>query len=385
MASPAKKISSVIGGILIPLLVTCLATLLVKYKPWGVPDVLRDEYEAKVQKINERNSLINHWEKKAKPDIVVSSTYDVGVCTSGKPAEYQFTFKNKGEVALEVSSVRTTNNANIRITPPVIPSGEEGQIHVAWESIDQPGQFKFSAFFACNDPLQETFTIDFKGRNRAKILMPRQVSIPTTDSGTFGQSSLAITSELWENITILSVESELELFEWNARQATSLPPGCTSGIDLMLQAGAFDYGKYESEFLVTAKGNTGEIIESKIKLTGKVHQPIGFLGPELHMTDGLDLGTLTSEKEHQFHVNCRVNGDHDREIAILEIEPAELTAKLKKQTRSGNYRLSIIVPKGCPMIVFNTNKQGFIKVGDPNDVNFSNWLPIHGVVVPPTQ
>ena len=55
---------------------------------------------------------------------------------------------------------------------PVIPSGEEGQIHVAWESIDQPGQFKFSAFFACNDPLQETFTIDFKGRNRAKILMP---------------------------------------------------------------------------------------------------------------------------------------------------------------------------------------------------------------------
>ena len=74
MASSAKKISSVIGGILIPLLVTCLATLLVKYKPWGVPDVLRDEYEAKVQKINERNSLINHWEKKAKPDIVVSST-----------------------------------------------------------------------------------------------------------------------------------------------------------------------------------------------------------------------------------------------------------------------------------------------------------------------
>ena len=98
------------------------------------------------------------------------------------------------------------------------------------------------------------------------------------------------------------------------------------------------------------------------------------------MTDGLDLGRLP-RKEHQFHVNCRVNGDHDREIAILEIEPVELTAKLKKQTRSGNYRLSIIVPKGCPMIVFNTNKQGFVKVGDPNDVNFSNWLPIHGVVI----
>ena len=66
------------------------STYLVKYKPWGVPDVLREKYEAKVVAMEQRNELITSWESKDRPTISVRSFYDLGPRPDQSSERYTF-------------------------------------------------------------------------------------------------------------------------------------------------------------------------------------------------------------------------------------------------------------------------------------------------------
>lgn len=360
------------------------STYLVKYKPWGVPDVLRGKYEAKVVAMEQRNELITSWESKDRPIVFVRSFYDLGPRPDQSSEQYTFSIRNNGHLPLTISHSRSSNGASFEFSDQTIQPDQEAIATVAWTSNTTPGPFEFYSIFESNDPLQESFRITFRGRIKAKIMMPQTVSLPASNVGEVSQATVRLTSELWKSFEITDVKSKATL-DWHASATEPTSEQYTSCVDLTLIQNCFEYGKHEEKITIVATGDSGETIETPIVLKGRVNHPITFQGPALHMTDGLDIGTIEAGQEQSFHLNCRVNGDQSREIAILDYEPKQLIAKIEKQSRAGNYRLSITVPPDCPLVVFNSTKQGFVKVGDPNDDHFSNWLPIHGVVVPSSK
>ncbi|MBL6724097.1 MAG: DUF1573 domain-containing protein [Rubripirellula sp.] len=371
------------GGAFSTLCLAAGSTYLVKYKPWGVPDVLRDQYEAKVVALDQRNQLIDSWKGKEKPKISVRSYYDVGSRLGNSQESFTFSFKNDGELPLTLEPIRASNGAAFHLAQEPLMPGEEGIATVQWTSKNNPGPFEFNASFRSSDPLQESFTINFGGRIKAKVLVPQTVAMATSNAGETTQGTLVVRSETWDSIDVIDIQCDDHSFDWNADRIDHLGDD-TSAVEVTLLASFFEHGKSEKTLTVTTQGPTGERISSDITIKVKVRQPISFQGPELHISDGLDIGTIESGPEQAFYVNCKVHGDNDRTIEVLDIKPEPLRAELKKQSVAGNYRLSVIIPKDCPMVVFNTNQQGYIKVGDPEDERFSNWLPIHGVVVPQT-
>jgi hypothetical protein len=97
---------------------------------------------------------------------------------------------------------------------------------------------------------------------------------------------------------------------------------------------------------------------------------------------GLDIGSFSSDQEHQVYVQVRLRGEGHRKLEVLDSKPEELQVELIPLKRQGTYKMAITIPEGCPTIQFNRDDfRGFIKVGDPTDRNFSNWLPLYGAVV----
>ena len=381
----SRNLLLLVGGTSALIAVSAGSTYLVKYKPWGVPDVLRDKYEAKVAAVEQRNQLIDFWEAKPQPSITVRSFYDVDARPDQSEESFHFSLRNDGDLPLKIGLMRSSNDATFAVSSQLIEPGDEAEVIVSWTTPAIPGPFEFQAFFESNDPLNRRFTITFRGRVKAKILIPRTVSYSSTNVGELAHTSLVINSELWDTFEIVDVSSGVESIEWNAKSIRPSSEIFTSSTELTLMQRFFEFGKHQNKVLITAKGPLGETITTEVSLKGKVNLPIRFLGPELHMTDGLDLGTIISGERQSFYLNCRVQGDLNRQISVLGIEPQVLQAELTEQSIVGNYRLSIIVPEDCPRTIFNTNRQGYVKVGDPNDETFSNWLPLHGVVIPPIQ
>jgi hypothetical protein len=102
----------------------------------------------------------------------------------------------------------------------------------------------------------------------------------------------------------------------------------------------------------------------------------------LHSRDGLELGTLGNDQEHLFHLIVRKHFDEERALSVLDVRPESLDVSIEPTSRSGNYRLTIRIPKGMPSTIFNLDqKQGYVQIGDPNNEDYSNWFPLIGAVV----
>ena len=381
MKTLAQNLFLLIGGTVGFLSIGVGLTLLVKYKPWGVPDVLREKYDAKLIALDERRTLIDHWDGKPRPKISIRSNHDVGARPNNSDQTYRLSFRNDGQLPLTLKGIGSSNEASFASSNKPVQPGEEGQVTIRWLTMDTPGPFKFTSFFRSNDPLQESLQIEFRGRIKAKILMPQRVAFPASNLGETSKTEFLIHSELWDTFDVTNIQSSSLKPDWNAKRISAEGTEFTSTIQITLLNSFLDYGKHEHDLTITAQGPASEIITTTIKLQGMVNQPIRFLGPEIHKTDGLDMGVVDSSKQHSFHLNCKINGAPSRTIEVLDVSPKTLQAKLTKQSIAGNYRLTIIVPEGCPTVVFNTTKQGYIKVGDPEDEQFSNWLPLHGVVL----
>ena len=331
--------------------------------------------------MNKQNQLIRHWESKPRPKISIRLNHDVGVRPDNSQQTYHLAFRNEGQLPLTLEGIGSSNEASFAIKNEAVLPGEESEVTIRWLTMDSPGPFEFTTFFRSNDPLQESFQIEFTGRVKAKVLMPQNVVFPASDLGEISKTDFLIRSELWDTFEIIDVQSSSLEPNWSAKSISSESTDFTSTIKITLLNSFLDYGKHEHDLTITAQGPASEIITTTIKIKGNVRQPISFLGPALHKTDGLDMGVVDSSEQRSFYLNCKVNGDCSRTIEILEVSPKILQAKLTKQSIACNYRLTLIVPEGCPMVVFNTTKQGYVKVGDPEDEHFSNWLPLHGVVV----
>lgn len=389
MSRFGKRFSWFLFGLFVFGSVTATFALTVTYKPFGVPDSRRGEYEAKVAKLRLKNKLLQDSHSTSYPNAVVDkATHDFGMLDPHTTASHEFKITNNGTdpLALDIGDTGCKCTTG-KLQNGLLQPGESTTVKLTWNTGYQADEYRQTATLITNDPLKETITLAVEGEIRAKFIAPERIGFNQSDPGVETDSRFVVFSQLWNDFDIEDVRCDRESFDWHAERidnnhellADKFP---RSAWRLTLLTTAFSYGDYEGKLTVVAKPKDGgEAIEHEIAYSGRVRSPVSFYHPNIHKTDGLDIGTLSNSKEHNIHLVARVRGDVSRHVEVLDIEPKELKASLKPLQTEGTYRLTITVPKGCRTLRFNAEqKHGYVQVGDPKNKQFSNWFPLKGFV-----
>ncbi len=394
MTSVSKRILILFAGFATVAACASGLTLVVEYKPWGVPDSRRQDYEAIVAKLDQRDALQEYYRNRARPVAKPTRlSHHAGLQPPNSEGSQRFEVLNEGLESLELQlgsvdasctvSFETPSFETVRIAP-----GQSGFVIVSWINGDTEEDFEHAVTIKTNDPLNEDLQFKIAGSIRKKLVVPDSATFRAADPAVQTDGSFVISSQVWNEFEISHAECDLPLFQWYAEPIEHDDPelqgtSSTSAWRVMIWTTVMEFGHFDGNLNLTIRADDGTSRDCDIALHGRVRPPIIFHSPEIHMADGLDVGTVFSGKEHQFHLLVRLRGDRDRPIEVLDVQPEQLRAELTPQTIPGNYRLTVTIPADCPMVVFNTREQhGYVSVGDPNDKQFKNWFPIHGAVVP---
>ena len=390
MNSFSKNLSMLVGAVFASGLLAFSVVMLVKYKPWGVPDVLREEYDVKVAKINHRNALVTSWEGRAMPTLSVREVQNVGLLDPLTEASHQFEIRNDGQEPLEIEIRETSQGLAAELEKSVIPPGDSCAVSTTWKTREEEGEFSVSATLISNDPLQRKTVVKLKGKIKSPLVMPESIAFEQSDLTKRAAAQFVAYSQTSEELEIVDIQCDpeacgLQVFDWNAEPTSMLDNQYSSKSAWLVRlwATGLKYGQYSGDFTVKVKPSASQdAITRRVKFKGKVRSPINFYSPDIHKSDGLDIGTMVTGEKHEFHLVVRLRGDLEREIEVLDVEPKQLQASLRPLKTKGDYRLTVTVPADCPMVVFNKPQQhGYVSVGDPHDKRFKNWFPLHGAVI----
>ena len=363
-------------------------TFVVEYKPWGVPDSRRAEYEAKVSDIKRHTELMKGLISTKRPIAKVpGKTFDFGMLDPHSTATHQFQIVNEGEMPLALEVLETSCKCTVgKLNSNIVEPGQATYVTMTWNTGYQNDEYEQTAVVKTNDPALKQFRLSVRGEIRAEFVVPEVVELNPSDIAELANGSFVVYSQLWDDFTVTSVESELQGFEWAAEPVSLTIPELhdtepKSAWKIQILGLSNKYGEFEETLTVTVRPSKGDEVKRELTCKGRVRAPIGFFSPNLHRTEGLDLGVVPSGKEQQFHLIVRARGAERRTIKVLDVKPDELRASIAPTSTEGAYRLTITIPENCPMVVFNRDSQhGYVQVGDPEDNGYSNWFPLRGVV-----
>lgn len=378
----------------------CLFTgalaLAVTYKPYGVPDNRRDEYESLVEKAKVRNELVMKADELDNPLASFNkTTHDFGLLDPHTTNSYDFRVTNKGNGPLTLDIRETSCKCTVgKLGGNILLPGEKTIVTLTWNTGKQAESYEQVAIIETNDPVTPIHELRVKGVVKAEVVMPEEVAFTKQSVGEVAKASFNVYSQLWDDFEITNVEffsatgDSVEDFFWVTNPASTSDPELAeaspkSAWTVELTHTVLKHKGYQGRVVVTMAPSSGaESVNRAVSYVGSVRPPISFFSPVIDSRSGLDVGTLNSGEEHQFYVTVRANGDPDRKLEVLEISPPELLTTLTPTKVRGDHRLEIKVPADCPMIMFNRgDKHGFVHVGDPEDESFDGWFPLVGAVV----
>lgn len=352
----------------------------VTYKPWGVPDSRRAEYEAKLDEIDRTAQL------DAIPTALViprAVDHDFKWVTSDAVSQHEFQIINRGDRELELTILDSTCDCLVaKLESDRVAPGETTQCQIEWtvpqgETLDTNADL----FIATNDPRTPKIRYSCKGMRRQVIVGPQSIQLDKNDLDEPANKSFFVFSQLHDHVTIESVTADGYDVEWSSEpaemtEAQLVNHSATSAAVLNVNLSPHDFGRFEGVLQIAAQTSAGEH-QLTVPFSGKVRPPIGFYGPDIHKDTGLDMGTLDGGKRTDFFVSVRSRVDQERNIEVLQTVPDALETELTSTAQPGVFRLRITVPKGCPDLQFNLpQNRGFVKVGDPKSETYSSWLPI---------
>lgn len=381
-----KSLLLLFGCVLCFGVVATILTTSVTYKPFGVPDHRREEYDQKLEHLAEVTKLARS--KDAKPKVRVSQTkYSFGMLNPHETAKHSFQIFNDGQSPLELTVTDSSCKCTVgELKQRFVQPGSSTNVTLTWNTGMQADQYEQAVSLATNDPLKKSITLSVSGEVRAECVIPESVTFTKCEWGQNAEANFVVYSQLWSDFEIKKVNCDLRDFQWVAEPLPTTDvaiggEGARSAWRVRMWTYRQEYGGYESDISVQIEPSGGlDPVTKSIAATGSVKPPISFYSPEIHQSEGLDIGTVVAGKEHSFHLVTRVRSINDRNIQVLDVKPDVLRAKLSPTKQDGNYRLTLTVPEDCPTTIFNRDKVGYVQVGDPEDEKFSNWFPVRGVV-----
>jgi hypothetical protein len=371
--------------------VAFLLTSTVTYHPFGVPEYRRQEYREKLTTIKLYKELAEQADESTRPVVVTEeTTFNFGMVDPHSTLSHSFVVRNAGQLPLQLTVKETSCKCTVgQLGSPFVPPGEETQITLTWNTGYQADEYEQTALVTTNDPLQKEIELKVSGEVRAEFVVPQAVEFEMTDVGKPATASFYVYSQLWDDFEVVAMSSELRGFQWAVEPVSPddvhlLDAEAKSAWKVDVSSAGNSRGKFSAEVSLTAQPIDGsKPVLRKLAMSGKVRAPISFYSPDIHRDEGLDIGTLTAGKEHLFHLIVRSRSDRERKMEVLDVKPEQLHASVAPVPQQpGSYRLTLKIPKDCPMVMFNANtKHGYVQVGDPNDKSFSNWFPVMGAVV----
>lgn len=365
-------------------------SLAVRYKPYGVPDHRRIEYEQKVTEQQRRHRLVEELADDAKPMAVIKNRiHDFGMLDPHTTTSHAFDVSNEGQHPLTLSVSQTSCKCTVgKLDQEIVMPGETTKVTLTWNTGYQTDHYEQTATLTTNDPLQRSISLKVQGEIRAELIAPAHVNFPRADIGQLVETDFLVHSQLWNDFTIKEISSDLQAFMWSVEPVFLEDPElgdheAKSAWRIKIAAVGSRAGEIAGTLTLTVvPDNGGDPLTRTLSASGKVRAPVNFYSNDIHKTEGLDIGTLVSGKEYLFHVVVRSRGDVARNLEVLDIKPDQLQTSLEPLSQEGSYRLTIRVPADCPRATFNSpQKHGYVQVGDPQDKSFSNWFPLHGAVV----
>jgi len=361
----------------------------VSYKPYGVPDHRRDEYEQKVSEIRRRNEIRENLDQTARPVARVDQTeHDFGRVDPHATLSHSFRLTNAGGDPLEVAIRETSCKCTVGdLEQSLLLPGETTDVTLTWNTGYQADDYVQTAVLTTNDPLRKTIELSVRGTVRAELIAPISVGFPKTDLGGVARAKVTLFSQLWDGFEVVDVTSDLENLDWYAEP---LPLSHSSLADkdpksawrVRLELPVVTSGEFSGTVTLKIQPASGaEAVTRTVDVSGKSRSPIAFLHPEISAR-GLDLGTMVTDKDHVHKLTVRVRGDRSRRIDVLDYEPKILDVDIEATDQEGMHVLTIRIPKGTEITDFSrADQHGYIQVGDPEDPSFENWFPLYGVVV----
>jgi hypothetical protein len=389
MRQLSNRLIGGVAGVLGFATVATALTLVVEYKPYGVPDHRRAEYESKLDELGQRAQRLRELDRAAKPKVVVpESSHDFGMMNPHTTASHSFVIRNDGEHPLALEVRETSCKCTVgQLQQSLLPPAEQTTVTLTWNTGYQADTYEQTATVVTNDPLAKSIKLTVKGEVRAELIVPESVELPASDPAETTHTSFVVFSQLWDNFEVVDARCQLDGFQWHAEPIETtaselFDKGAKSAWRIRVLAASESFGKFEGKLDLTIQPNTGgEDVVRTLTCSGRVRAPIAFSSPNIHGEEGLDIGTLVAGTEQLFQLIVRCRGDVTRPVKVLDIKPDELNASLEPLTKPGSYRLTVKVPADCPFVVFNAEQgHGYVQVGDPRDPGFSNWFPLYGAV-----
>lgn len=362
----------------------------VRYEPYGVPRGLRSEYKAKIAEVKHQAEIARAADSLIRPRLVVDEDhYEFGMLDPHSTNSHTFVVRNEGDAPLQLKVQKTSCKCTIgKLGSEIVAPGGETNVILTWNAGYKVDRYQQVATLRTNDPVRPKLELSVGGQIRAELVMPEAVELKTIDRGEFAKGSFVVYSQLSHDFYLDSATSDLPAFQSFVEPLSLDDPSLLDSEakwawKITVSSSGTGRGKFQGVVHLDFRSTeTGKSIERTILASGKVRAPINFYGPDIHMSEGLDFGTLDSGKRHDFPIIVRSRSQSDRKIEVLQVKPKELAAELTPLKTEGNFRLVISVPENCPSVIFNADqKHGFVEVGDPNDDSFRNWIPVYGAVV----
>lgn len=391
----------VVSGILVLACgsITLALTQAVSYKPWGVPDSRRDDYDRKVAELDRQASIRETYASKPRPQSSVSSTlHDFGWVTAGESLNHRFVIKNVGDVALELGIRREeADDIQVQLQHATVLPGESTSCQVDWTpsfevhdrivvcESEQTSKHQ-RIVVTTNDPLQPSLAFTVQCKQRADVVLPEQIDFGKHDLTDSSTARFVIYSQRNPEFQINDIRCQDHEVKWSVQPTdfTSEPllgRDAVAAHEVIVNVDPKQYGHYSGELQFVFGSSSSEDLMALVPFGGRVRPPIGFYGPDVDSRTGVDFGTVQAGKRHDLFVSVRSRADKTRELEVLDVFPKELETELTAMETTGVYRLRVSVPADSPDLRFNLDEQhGYVQVGDPMMKEYSNWLPVYGCV-----
>ena len=382
-----------VGSLTAFILGTVGLTNAVQNKPWGVPDVLREEYDTKIQSLVLASAASSGDDTAMIPRVEAPNTRaTINGTVSGEKVEHTFQIANAGRdtlslrVDMEPFEDQDEPDFEWTLNDTKVAPMSQTSLTITWQAGHSEANQRRHLTVKTNDPLRPKIRFSIFASVSRPLLTPSIIAVGSVSSEETFNARFFVASETTSEVGVLGVASNLSGFQWKTMPVdrTRVPADYASAEHLTqieIQGSRKEFGNFEERVELDLLVN-GEPVKRNAKVAGTVKVPIAFIHREMHKREGLSIGTISSKEDFAVNVAVRHRGEATRKLEVLDHEPKFLDVTIEPgESGYRSSRLIVTIPKGTPTYAFDRDDHhGYIKVGDPADETFSGWFSIYGAV-----
>lgn len=291
--------------------------------------------------------------------VLESNVFDFGTMEPYQSREHTFVIRNEGDEPLEISAGHSSCKCTLgEVGEGTIAPGGESTVKLTWRSGDKKQLFAHEAEVLTNDPKNPILLCRVKGKILSTLLVdPGEFSMPSISPGSPAESSVFMTSEVWQDFRIFDLKSSMEELKWEVvplDESEKERLHVRSGYRIRVHVPDELPRGYFSHWLklqVQPEGESARLFE--LPINGRVLRRVSLYGSGIDSTGLVKLGKVRHGKGMKKYFTVKVR-DQEPSIAVKEVvaDPEYLQVSFlqnEKVNKPGLYRMLLEIPPSAPV------------------------------------